>query len=233
MASTSAYSNSVKKAKELFKKAGLLLHSDIPHLPSNYVNQVRDLSYPEQWKMHNDSFWYHIKLTDESLILYKPDSFKYFMSPFENLMTVEQYESQLHQDLVDSDFTEEDIIEYLKDIQAIYSDYVDTELKAGSFTPIRVDIHPHQYQKTHHPVTHLHIGHDNESRIPIKKIMNPYAFASFVIATFYPNHWKQLRDDKLLDGGEYASTNQTLESVTKNHSAQWCGEEEEKRFYLT
>ncbi len=233
MVSDSAYRSSVKRAKDLFNKAGLLIHSDNPHLPSGYVSQVRGLSYPDEWKIHNDKFWYHIKLSDESLILYKPDSFKYFMSPFEPLMSPEQYEEQVRQELAAESFTADQAEEYLEDLETMYRDYVDTELIRGEYTPIRVDIHPGQYKKTHHPVTHLHIGHGNESRIPIKKLMTPLAFASFIIATFYPVQWKRIREDKLLDGAEYASTNQTLESVTKNHNSKWCNEEEEKRFYLT
>lgn len=232
MANNGGYTSSLKRAKELFRKAGLLIHSDNPHLPSGYVSQVRGLSYPEEWKIHNDKFWYHIKLSDESLILFKPDSFKYFMSPFEQLMTIEQYEDQLKQELIAAQYSDKDIEEYLVDVDTMHQQYIETELAKGAYTPIRVDIHPDQYHKTHHPVTHLHIGHDNQSRIPIKKIMTPQAFASFIIATFYPEEWKRIREDKLLDGAEYASTNQTLESVTKNHNNKWCSEEEEKRFYL-
>ncbi|MDH5915108.1 DUF2290 domain-containing protein [Vibrio splendidus] len=231
--SNASYLSSIQRAKKLFNKASLTIHASTPSLPSSYVGRVRGLPYPDEWKIHNEEFWYHIKLADESLILYKPDSFKFLMSPFKPLISIEQFEEQTRQELVEANYTEQEIIQHLEDIQSEYTDFIDTELTKGSYTPIRVDIHPDQYQKTHHPVTHLHIGHDNESRIPIKKIMTPFSFASFVISTFYPEQWKQLRNDELLVGTEYASTNQTLESITKNHNKKWCNEEEEKRFYLT
>lgn len=231
--STNAFLQSVKRASDLFLKAGIREHynSNIS-LPKDYVSQVRDLTYFDLWSIHNDSFWYHIKLHDQSLILFFEDSFKYIATPFENMGTLEEYEKTKKQELYDNNFSKPEIDTYLEDIIDEYQKYLETESKFGSYTPIRVDIHPDQYNRIYHPLTHLHIGHANESRIPIKRIMTPHAFSGFILSIFYPKIWKTLRDKKLINDDEFKSLNVNLPLTNHEYKQYWCKDEEEMRFYL-
>lgn len=231
--SNNSYLQSINNASDLFLKIGLRGHYNNTHkLPSNYVSCVRNLSYYDQWSLHNSNHWYHIKLSDQSLILFKPDSFKFMMSPFEKMDTLQEFEDRIKQEFSDEGYLPDEIRELTEDIENLYQDYLDTELETGEYTPIRFDYHPNQYHSTHHSVSHLHIGHNNESRIPIKKIMTPYAFCGFIISTFYPKEWEKLRTEKLISAEEYKSMNRSLKSVTKEHNDKWCPSEEEDKFFL-
>ncbi len=50
--------------------------------------------------------------------------------------------------------------------------------------PIRFDFAPEQ-AKEDHPVTHLHLGHE-ECRIPVKSSLSLRSFMGFVVENFYP-----------------------------------------------
>lgn len=229
------FNMSIDKAKEIIDECGLLSHvNTYVHTPSDYVGQVRGLSYPQQWERHNNNYWYNIKLVDQSLLFFKSDSFKYMMSPVMDMMSQEEFEQHEIKKLIDDGCTVEDAIELVyDDIEKDYNYYLDTEMSSRMATPVRLDIHPEQYDAKHHPLTHLHIGHENESRLPVKRIMTPYAFTCFIIATFYPNKWKELIEQGRFDCLTLASVKPSLPLVSHEYSSMWCSTLEESRFYLT
>ncbi len=105
-----AFIQSILKASGLAEKAGIRSHFNMnPNLPTDYVGRVRNLSYLEQWELHDRHFWYHIKLEDQSLLYFKEDSFKYISSPFESLDSLDEYESRIKQELYDNNYPEEEI----------------------------------------------------------------------------------------------------------------------------
>jgi hypothetical protein len=231
--SSNGFIQSIKKSSELTLRAEIRAHyNPTPNLPSDYVGKVRNLSYLEQWEVHNEQYWYHLKLEDQSLLFFEKDSFKYIASPYETLDNFDEYELRIRQELYDEGLQQEEIEEYIEDIDTQYQYYLETESKYGSYTPIRVDTHPHQYNKINHPVTHLHMGHGNESRLPIKKLMTPFSFTGFVLSTFYPRQWNKLRTENMLTDQEYKELNENLPLVPHQNTNHWCPVEEENRFYL-
>lgn len=228
-----SFNMSIEEARKIIVQCGLLSHVNTHiYIPSDYVGQVRGLNYSQQWEIHNFQHWYHIKLIDQSLIFFKEDSFKYMMSPFEDMMSQDEFAQHEIKKLIEEGYDKEDANELVyDDIERDYSFYLDTEMRAKMATPIRLDIHPDQYHATHHPLTHLHIGHDNESRLPVKRIMTPYAFTCFLIATFYPNKWKLLIEKG--SGSLLADVKNNLPLVSHQFSTKWCADLEESRFYLS
>lgn len=81
-----------------------------------------------------------------------------------------------------------------------YEQYVSEARLKNIVTPIRYDYDFGAYQKdSHHPVSHLHIGSEENVRIPISKILTPQAFMLLVIRNMYYDHWKKaLLDDTFL-----------------------------------
>ena len=229
-----SYLQSIAKSTELLRESNIFAHRNSHlQLPANYVTQVRNLNYDDQWKIHNDQFWYHIKLSDQSLIFFKEDSFKYLMSPYGNLMSFQEFEDHRKQELFDEGITEEEEITiYLDNINFEYQQYLDSDAIKRMSTPIRLDIHPEQYNAAYHPMTHLHVGHDNESRIPVKKIMTPFAFTGFILSSFYPAEWKLLIEEQKISDADFKLLNQSLDNVPHKHRKLWCPDLEEHRFYL-
>jgi hypothetical protein len=232
--STNAFLQSIADSKSLLEESGLLIHSNHRMtLPSDYISRLRELSYYEQWNMHNEMYWYQLKIDDQSLFFFKEDSFKYMMSPFANLLTQEEFQQDSLKNLIRDGYSEAESMSLIEEgIDKDYSDYLDTESSFKVSTPVRLDIHPDQYHPTHHPVTHLHIGHDNESRIPVKKIMTPFSFVGFIVATFYPEAWKRLVRSGYLNAEQLKRLKGNLNIVSKIHSGKWCAQYEETRFYL-
>lgn len=56
--------------------------------------------------------------------------------------------------------------------------------------PIRYDYDEKLYDPNFHYVSHLHIGHDNELRIGVDKILSPDVFVMFIIRNIYFTIWK-------------------------------------------
>lgn len=61
----------------------------------------------------------------------------------------------------------------------------------SAVTPIRYEYDSYRYLPAIHPISHLHIGHEENMRIALSKIMLPQKFVSFVTRTCYYNEWKK------------------------------------------
>jgi hypothetical protein len=72
-----------------------------------------------------------------------------------------------------------------------YDQAVSEAKLCDSATPIRYDYNEGQYVKVIHPTSHIHIGHENEVRIPLKVILSPQSFVAFIIRHIYYDEWKK------------------------------------------
>lgn len=72
-----------------------------------------------------------------------------------------------------------------------YEQYI-SEAKLKEFvTPIRYDYDYLAYDELNHPISHLHIGREENIRIPISKVLNPQSFTLLVIKNMYYEYWKK------------------------------------------
>ena len=77
-----------------------------------------------------------------------------------------------------------------------YEQYVSEARLKNIVTPIRYDYDYDAYAKdSHHPASHLHIGLEENVRIPISKIITPQVFLLLVIRNIYFDHWKHAQLD--------------------------------------
>lgn len=76
-----------------------------------------------------------------------------------------------------------------------YQQYIsETNLK-NHVTSIRYDFNIDQRVEGIHPTSHLHIGQDNDIRLPMSFLMTPLTFVSFVIRHSYWKKWKIALND--------------------------------------
>lgn len=202
------------------------------NLPTNYAVLSRGLPYREYWELHKRNFWFHIKLIDESIILFEDDSFRFIMSPISTPTLDEYFEIEFGDEWSDLDEGEKEKYIISGCFNDSYNSYVESVSDYKSFTPVRLDQHPNQYKPTHHPVHHLHIGYENESRIPVKRVLNPLAFTAFIISTFYPNKWERLHDIGYINEETITSYKEKLGMVGHINQGHWHSDWEEKRLYL-
>jgi len=78
-----------------------------------------------------------------------------------------------------------------------YVQYVsECEIKQ-SITPIRYDYDYSLYIPGKHPASHLHIGLEENFRIPVSKMLTPVKFVVFVMKNIYFEHWNCGYDDEI------------------------------------
>ena len=73
-----------------------------------------------------------------------------------------------------------------------YEQVLDESKLKSSVTPLRYDYDERLYEPPFHSVAHLHIGSNNDVRLPLSYKMQPHAFVAFVIRHAYWRQWKQL-----------------------------------------
>lgn len=70
-----------------------------------------------------------------------------------------------------------------------------TDVFLEDYVSIRYDYDLNEYEETIHPISHFHIGNDNNLRIPVDKIVEPLEFGIFIIRNIYIKEWKELVKD--------------------------------------
>ena len=70
-----------------------------------------------------------------------------------------------------------------------------TDVFMENYVSIRYDYDLNEYKETIHPISHFHIGNDNNLRIPINKVVEPLEFGIFIIRNIYVKEWNKLVND--------------------------------------
>lgn len=104
-------------------------------------------------------------------------------------------------------------------------EYTDVFLK--NYVSIRYDYDINKYKEVIHPISHLHIGNDNNLRIPIDKILEPLEFGIFIIRNIYQNEWRILLNDSHIKN-KYIRAKEQFEFLGENYFTR----EERKFLYL-
>jgi len=111
------------------------------------------------------------------------------------------------------------------DFYADYEQYKSEAVLKQSVTPIRYDYDESSYDSIKHPVSHIHIGLENDLRIPVRRIMMPKDFVAFVLRHIYYSKWKEHVSDR-----EFL--NHYCKSDLRNVDACFFDELQESDYYL-
>ncbi len=163
------------------------------YYPNNDLDAAiyRSKKYIENWKSLISDNIYNFILTDNSI-------FKFYLSPSESKISFTFYECPYiclsYKDYLTSNDLEEDFEN--KMFLDYYEVYVhQCEIKENPVM-VRYDLDYNSYLEGLHPVSHIHIGHKNQIRIVLKKILSPKSFVSFIFRQNYPAHWKLISSSK-------------------------------------
>lgn len=119
-----------------------------------------------------------------------------------------------------SDSLNENII---RDYQHLFDDVPER----NNIVYFRYDFDPSIYNGIIHASSHLHIGWDNEIRIPIRNIVTPEMFVDFVVKNVYKELWR-----KALGNSKFKSMVLKLKSESALMERCFFCEEEKKILYL-
>lgn len=180
-------------ARNLFRYSKLKICSEnerFSGIESSEIARIRQLDYTKQWLTLREKQYYHIRLDDQSLILFQTtagkESFSFLPCPL-NIPTQSDFLTEQYPDIRPSK-----ALAYLDDYELAI---ITAEIKPH-VTPIRLDTDLNAYRATVHPATHLHLGIENHIRIAIRRTWTPQAFLIFVIRQVYPNNWETLLERK-------------------------------------
>lgn len=224
---------SIRESLDILEAAEILSEpNERVYIPINYASQSRELPYLDYWELHKRNFWYHARLSDDSLLLFESDSFRFIMSPISIPSQEEYFLSELGDDWTHLDEETKHAFLASGDFKSEYNLFLESVSDFKSFTPVRLDQHPKQYKALSHPAHHLHIGYENESRIPVKRVLTPLAFTAFIISTFYPKGWEKLYSNEYFADEKIDSLKVRLDLVAHINQDFWSDEHDEKRLYL-
>jgi hypothetical protein len=185
----------VREVYNVYKTLGLAQSfNDQATYPPELAGAVRKRSYRDEWEHYVRNSRYDIKLSDWSLLQFRPQSesnrdpsYCYQDCPLE-LLSYEDFVADVFgadAGSVGDEFWEE------------YEQSVYTSRLKASVTPIRYDYSPTLYAEGVHPAAHIHIGYQSEIRLFTERKLLPLSFGLFVLRQVYPKKWKDfLKFDK-------------------------------------
>jgi hypothetical protein len=191
------------------------------------VDFLKELQSDDYFKIYevgrkrND---YDILLKDQSFFQFSFDEknneinrirYAYFDSPT-NTKSYEEFLDEIEIDISECG-------DYFYDY---YEQYLSEAKLKTSVNPIRYDYDEGLYKEVFHPVSHLHVGHQNEIRIPCESILSPKGFVAFVIRHVYREDWIKTMNDE-----SFLKVYETIKS-SPNVNSSYFGNSEKKDFFI-
>ncbi|WP_194766053.1 DUF2290 domain-containing protein [Tamlana sp. I1] len=157
--------------------------------------------YFEAYKTGLENYDFDFLLDDESYFQFQFSikegileiRYSFFQNPFEHLT----YEEYLANE-IDLEEIEESIESIGNLFEMEYNQFLNEQDLSSNYSTIRYDSDFKNYKPILHSVSHIHIGHLSNIRIPIDKILSPLRFVLFTIKHIYYHNWK----DKLENNKE-------------------------------
>lgn len=153
-------------------------------LRSEMIQDLRVMSYMEQWKYLYENRYFHIKMADHSLLVFSEGerpSYSYVHCPLD-VVTFAEYLNLIG------------VADNPSNRRINQDDYLmvlSTASARSHVTPIRFDYDERGYEEGVHPVAHIHLGLMNQVRISCNR-MSPLSFMLFVMRHMYPDSWRRL-----------------------------------------
>jgi hypothetical protein len=187
-----------------------------PLFPKHPRSNFKGLSYLQIYQACLELGYFHFQLLDNSLLEFRADCFQplvmsyvFYECPYQ-IVSFEEFVSKIINDQSDLD-----------DLGTIYEIYEEQYLSTISrdikkfVCPIRYDYNESLYSPGIHPVSHMHIGLNNEIRIGLRRVLTPLSFTLFIIRQCYPNKWKNIHSSQHIEGW-CRQIRESLEMVSEN-----------------
>lgn len=192
--------------------------------------------YFSAYKAGISNFDYDFLLKDNSFFQFTlkdgnngnlPDArYAFFQNPQEYI-TYEQYIEYLRgKSIIENETNDEIGLSFVDEYE---QHLIEQQLNLSS-TTIRYDVDEPGYIPLIHSVSHIHIGHINNVRIPCNRILSPMKFVLFVIKHVYYYEWKNAINNPSSILNRHLS-NEKLACGGLNKS--YWQKEEEKELFLS
>lgn len=181
------FESEINEIEKLLQKLDLLEERNFYPNNDSDLSLYRNKNILDNWKSLIADNKYIFMLSDSSLLNFKFDenykkiSFTFFECPY-NCPTYKEY---LIENNLEEGFEDKIMYDY-------YESYILQCSQKEHPTIIRYDFDIDSYFEGLHPVSHMHIGFNNQIRLGVKKILYPKSFISFILRQNYPTHWKSI-----------------------------------------
>lgn len=188
-----SFQEKINNAISLLKNLEIYKYKNLKNLKSfseEFNKAAMSSEYKCVFQTALDNRDYHILLLDDSFF-----QFQYGTKNGEVMLTYTYYQNPRSWISYD-DF----LIEVLEDFsngdvsRELYEDYLDDQAFGNTYITMRYEYKPCDYNEFIHAASHIHIGFNNNIRIPFDKIITPYMFTIFVIKHIYYKLWMEKID---------------------------------------
>ena len=188
--------------------------------------------YYEAYKIGLENYDFDFLLNDESYFQFQYINkegileirYAYFQNPFEYLTYEEYLENE-----IDLDEINESIESIGNIFEVEYNQFLNEQELTSNYSTIRYDSDFKNYKPILHSVSHIHIGHLNNIRIPLDKILSPLRFVLFTLKHIYYHNWKDKWEN---DKEDLITRLKDCTNGEENLSAEFWGEEEKIELHL-
>ncbi|ELY8226438.1 DUF2290 domain-containing protein [Enterococcus faecalis] len=195
---------------------------------TDFVNCFMDSDYEEIFKVSMQNGDYDILLNDDSFFQFSCENTSGGVEKgniryayYEKTRDYKTYSEFL----TDLDFNYSDVGE---EFLGYYEQYISEAKLKTSVTPIRYDYDIKNFKSVSHPISHFHIGFNNEIRLPVDKIILPVDFVMFILQNVYPAVFKKCYDENLILS-EFRTSKSKCEILSIDH---FC-DDTKKRLFLS
>ena len=211
--------SSYNDAKKILKKYNIKFEENIIKVQKDFKN-----SYSEEFQKTSlvgnsiEIYEHALEFQDYNLFLPEDGSifqfsidggsirFAYFERPY-NSMTYQEF-------LKFSNISYE---EYGDEFYEDYNQYLIESPQKEHITNFRYDYSENEYHEVIHPVSHLHIGQNNNVRIPLSKVLLPSSFVMFIIKQVYWEKFKEYSQNNISFIDDYISEINRVKDIPKEY----------------
>ncbi|GEL12064.1 Uncharacterized conserved protein [Flavobacterium glycines] len=186
MISQGKFSTELNEIQNFLNELDLLDERNYSPADIENVSLFRHTNFKENWKLIMENNIYDFLLKDNSLLIFKFNSqnntasYTYIDCPYKCL----SYNDFIAQEGFEDDFSKTFVEEY-------YLYVSECKLKENAVY-IRYDVDSKGYTNGLHPLSHMHIGFNNDIRIGIDKFLTPKSFILFLLRQHYVGYWKNI-----------------------------------------
>jgi len=190
------YNISFNAIKNVLKEFGLYRMKGIKDLNSDGVSdEFRQESiktnYLLAYRKGLENHDYDILLKDQSYFQFEckfgefiEARYSFFQNPIEYISYEDYILQEIGDEGVGNMFEEE------------YHQFLNEQDLISNYSTFRFDFDKNNYRPLIHSVSHFHIGHLNNVRIPLNKVISPLRFVLFTIKHVYYDVWKSCMENK-------------------------------------
>ncbi|KRL38360.1 DUF2290 domain-containing protein [Liquorilactobacillus uvarum] len=191
---------SFQEAIKLLKKVELL-HSlnysrketmNFSKFSEKFVSCMMEDDYIKIYKTAMKYGDYDILLNDNSFFQFSADNkceiirYAFYQVPFKGA-TIEDFAKFLGKGRLDS----KQLRELESEQELDYELFKESAEERHFVTPIRYDYCPKQHENSiYHPTAHIHIGLEQNLRVPVRRELTPLLFTAFVVRMMYYKNFK-------------------------------------------